>query len=96
MLCIKEVKTERVDGEKLRHELARHEAIARTDPRVIGGTLTARDPIRMTMSAKTLADLGRDYHALMRIQDVQSFYGYPIDINDNLPFGEIVITERVG
>ena len=96
MRCVKEVKTEHVDVEKLFWELSRHEALVRTDPRVTGGSLAARDPLRMTMSASTRRDLIDQGQICAWQCDGAKFRGVPVDINDSLPFGEIVITERVG
>ena len=102
MRCIKEVKTEHVDVERLRREVDRHKQRAMADPQVYGGSVMARSSIRLTMSKSTREDLTNQfiltepYRSLAKDYGPGSFCGVPVDINESLPFGEIVITERVG
>ena len=102
MLCIKEVKTEHVDVERLRREVDWHKQRVMKDPQVYGGSAMARSLIRLTMSRSTREDLinqvllTEPYRSLAKDYGPGSFSGVPVDINESLPFGEIVITERVG
>ena len=87
MYYIKEVKVEKLDVDKLRDGIWRHEAFWATSPRLVMSHSTRRELICMTdtLVRPILAD---EKHS-------EEFMGCPIDINDSLGFGEVLFTSEL-
>lgn len=90
MKCIKEIKKEVFDEEKLRTGIHAAER-------------ESGDYVRIVMSNKTLnalraeatVELRAELNLLHAASGSHRYYGIPIDINDGLAFGEVKFTTEV-